>query len=56
LRYGNGAKRGYMKMELTGERCTAELRALDSEKHHDSGISTIAAWIVENGRPGAQRA
>ena len=54
LRYGNGAKRGYVKMELTRGRCSAELRGLDSEKRADSGISTIASWVVEDGRPGAQ--
>jgi alkaline phosphatase D len=55
LRYGNGTQRGYVKMELTRGRCTAELRGLDSEKRADSGISTVAAWIVEDGRPGAQQ-
>ena len=54
LRYGNGAKRGYAKMEIRRDACTATLRALDSEKRADSEISTLATFIVENGRPGAR--
>ena len=55
LRYGNGQQRGYVKMEIRRDACTATLRALDSEKRADSGIYTLATFIVENGRPGAQR-
>ncbi|MEO7728888.1 MAG: alkaline phosphatase D family protein, partial [Burkholderiales bacterium] len=55
IRYGNG-KRGYMTMELTPERCTTDLRGLDSEKRADSRISTVATFVVENGRPGVQNA
>lgn len=55
LRYGNGQKRGYVKMEIRRDACTATLRALDSEKRADSDISTLATFVVENGRPGAQR-
>ena len=55
LRYGNGQKRGYVKMEIRRDACTATLRALGSEKRADSDISTLATFVVENGRPGAQR-
>ena len=54
IRYGSG-KRGYMTMELTPERCTAAMRGLANEKHADSAISTLATFVVENGRPGAQQ-
>ena len=56
LRYGNGQKRGYVRMEIQRNVCTATLRALDNEKRPDSDISTLATFVVENGRPGAQRA
>ena len=56
LRYGEGTKRGYVKMEVRRNACTATLRVLDSEKRADSGIYTLATFVVENGRPGAQRA
>jgi alkaline phosphatase D len=55
LRYGNGQQRGYVKMEIGRNACTATLRALDSEKRADSGIYTLATFTVENGHPGAQR-
>jgi alkaline phosphatase D len=53
VRYGNGHQRGYLKVELRRDTCSASLRALESEKRADSGISTAATFIVENGRPGA---
>jgi alkaline phosphatase D len=56
LRYGEGTKRGYVKMEIRRDSCTATLRSLDSEKRTDSGIYTLATFVVENGRPGAQPA
>jgi alkaline phosphatase D len=56
LRYGNGTQRGYVKMEISRDACTATLRALDSEKRADSDISTLATFVVGNGHPGAQRA
>jgi alkaline phosphatase D len=55
IRYGNG-KHGYLTVELTPERCTTAVRGLESEKRADSPISTLATFVVENGRPGAQRA
>ncbi|HEV8520136.1 MAG TPA: alkaline phosphatase D family protein [Burkholderiales bacterium] len=55
LRYGNGTKRGYVKMEIQRDRCTATLRALSYEKRADSGIATAATFVVESGRPGAQQ-
>jgi alkaline phosphatase D len=53
IRYGNG-QRGYVTMDLTRDRCTAAMRGLANEKQVDSAISTVATFVVENGRPGAQ--
>jgi len=53
IRYGNGT-RGYITMELTRERCTAAIRGLASEKRADSPLSTLARFVVEHARPGAQ--
>ena len=55
LRYGNGSKHGYLKVELRRDTCIVALRGLDSEKRADSGITTTATFVVENGHPGAQR-
>jgi alkaline phosphatase D len=55
ISYGNGAH-GYLTVELTGDKCTTRVRGLASEKRADSAISTVATFVVENGRPGAQQA
>ena len=55
LRYGNSSKRGYMKVEIRRDTCIVALRGLDSEKRADSGIATTATFVVENGRPGAEK-
>lgn len=54
VRFANSEKRGYAVLELTERRCLAQLRVLDSEKAADSPISTLAAFVVEDGRPGAE--
>ena len=56
LRYGNGARRGYVKVEIRRDACSATLRALENVRRADSGISTLATFVVENGRPGARQA
>ncbi len=55
IRYANGEKRGYMKVEIRRDACTVSLRGIESEKRADSGISTPATFVVESGRAGAQR-
>ena len=54
IRYANSTRRGYTTLELTAQRCVARLRAVN-EKDPDSPVRTLAAWTVEDGRPGAQR-
>ena len=55
IRFG-GPRRGYLRMDVTPAHATVTVRALDNEKHPDSGMFTLAAYAVENGQPGAQRA
>ena len=52
--YANGSRHGYVTMEINARRCTARMRAVN-EKEPDAPVHTLAAWTVENGRPGAQR-
>ncbi|MBI4988777.1 MAG: alkaline phosphatase D family protein [Rhodocyclales bacterium] len=56
VRFANSERRGYAVLELTEKRCLAQLRAIDSEKAVDSPIATLAAFVVEDGRPGAETA
>jgi alkaline phosphatase D len=52
--FANGARRGYITMELTARRCIARLRAVKSVAESDSPVSTLAIYTVEDGTPGAR--
>ena len=54
IRYASSTRRGYTTVELTAKRCHARMRAVN-EKDDNSTVNTLAAWTVEDGRPGAQR-
>lgn len=48
--------RGYTRVELTPARLVADLRAMDSVKERDAACNTLASFVVEDGRPGPQKA
>ena len=48
--------RGYARVEVTQSRILADLRAMETIKVHAAGCSTLASFVVEDGRPGAQKA
>jgi alkaline phosphatase D len=54
IRFADSTRRGYTVLELTPQRCLARLRTV-KEKEADSPVHTLATWVVEDGRPGAQR-
>ncbi len=54
--YGDTTKRGYIVLDLNGERCSADLRVLDNEKTPDSKASTAARFVVESGKLGVRKA
>jgi alkaline phosphatase D len=56
VKYANSAKRGYVRLDITPERCEAHLCGLDSEKTRASRLTTLASFVVEHGRPGASPA
>jgi hypothetical protein len=43
-------------MEVTPGRTTAHFQGIDDVTSADSGLSTVASFTVEAGRPGAVRA
>ncbi len=49
------SRRGYTTIDMTARRCTARMRAVTDVLSPAAGISTLAAWTVEDGKPGAQR-
>jgi alkaline phosphatase D len=55
ITYGNLTRRGYVRMELTPGRARVELRGVANVTSRDAGIDTMATFVVEDGRPGAQR-
>lgn len=52
VKFAHSEKRGYVRLEITPERCEAHLRALDNEKKRASTVATLASFVVEHGRPG----
>jgi alkaline phosphatase D len=56
ITYADLTRRGYVRMELTPGRARADLRGLESVIRPAARIETMATFVVEDGRPGAQRA
>ncbi len=48
--------RGYARVEVTQSRMVADLRAMETVKTREADCSTLASFVVEDGRPGAKRA
>lgn len=52
IKFGRSDRRGFVMMEVTPAHTIARFQALDDVRRADSGISTIARFLVEDGRPG----
>jgi alkaline phosphatase D len=48
--------RGYVRVEVTPGRWSADLRAMETVQKRDAACNTLASFVVENGKPGPQRA
>ena len=48
--------RGYLRMEVTPRRLVADLRAMQTVSMREAPCNTLATFVVEDGRPGPQRA
>ncbi|HXV62807.1 MAG TPA: alkaline phosphatase, partial [Vicinamibacteria bacterium] len=55
IHFSDAEHRGYVLVELTQSGGKADLRGLDDVTRKDSGISTLASFAIEDGRPGFQR-
>jgi alkaline phosphatase D len=53
VRFGNGTRRGYLRVEITRERVRADLRTVGSVTRPRADVDTLATFVVEDGRPGA---
>lgn len=56
IKFATGQYRGYLRVNVTPDRLLADLRALDDVRRHESGCKTLSSWLVEDGKPGPQRA
>ena len=56
VRFGKSDQRGYTVLDVQGTRATAHLRVVESVRQPESAASTVASFVVDSGRPGAQRA
>jgi alkaline phosphatase D len=55
VRFVSSERRGYVVLELAPRYAQARLRGIENEKLHETGIATQASFVVEDGRPGAER-
>ena len=52
----DGRYRGYTRVDVGPKVFRADLRAVETVRQRETGCSTLAAFVVEDGRPGPQRA
>lgn len=56
IKFFDDRQRGHTFMDVTKDRWTATLRAMNSVYDPASGAKTRGTWVVENGRPGVMEA
>ncbi|MBL8345772.1 MAG: alkaline phosphatase D family protein [Rubrivivax sp.] len=56
IRHGRSEERGYVRFALTRERLEADLRVVADPKDANSTVTSAARFVVEAGKPGAERA
>ncbi len=54
IRYGRTGPRGYLRMACGPRYLQADLRGLDDVTQLDTACRSLASFVVEDGRPGAQ--
>jgi len=54
--YGRSDRRGYVRASIAGGRFNAELVGLETVKKPESRAEVMARFVVEDGKPGPQRA
>lgn len=55
IRFAHAPRRGYVRVEVTRQRLTADLRAVRTVAQPSAEVDTLASFVVEDGRPGAVR-
>jgi len=55
ITFGRSDKRGFMMLEITPTHSKVLFQALDDVARADSGFSTLASFMVQDGQPGVRR-
>ena len=53
IHYGNSARRGYVRFDVTAERATAALRVIRNPRDRSTAVETAATFTIQAGSPGA---
>ena len=56
IKFANGARHGYMTVDVTPTRCVTRVRTVASVSEPESPLRNLATYAVEAGHPGAHRA
>jgi alkaline phosphatase D len=56
IKFGRSDRRGFVMMEITPQRSVAHFQALNDVHDVNSGMTTLARFVVEDGKPGIVRA
>ncbi|HEY8069949.1 MAG TPA: alkaline phosphatase D family protein [Burkholderiales bacterium] len=56
MKFGRSDRRGYIRASLAGGRFNADLIGLETVKKPDARAEVLAHFVVEDGKPGPQRA
>lgn len=54
IKFANGTRRGYLRLEITPGQCRADLRTVRTVAQPGAPAETLASFVVEDGRPGAR--
>ncbi|MDQ0220837.1 hypothetical protein ELQ35_21025 [Peribacillus cavernae] len=55
IKFFNGDYRGYVRCQVTPKSWQSDYRVVSSASNPDATVSTLASFIVKNGKPGALR-
>jgi len=56
MKYARSDRRGYMRASIAGGRFTMEMMGLETVKTPEAAADVLARFVVEDGRPGPQKA
>ena len=56
VKLAEGRYRGYVRVEVERSKLRADLRAMTAVTEREAACDTLASYVVEDGRPGPQRA